>query len=87
MNVQCPCQLAQHTPVSALTCHTLCHLLLSDYIKHMDDAELTSLVSIIKKQRKKLKDESRYLCLEPCGSPFCELCGVQMVNSVTGEEW
>ena len=60
---------------------------LADYIKHMDDAELASVLSMIKKQRKNLKDASQYLCLEPCGSPFCELCGVQMVNAVTGEEW
>ena len=59
----------------------------ADYIKHMDDAELGSALSMIKKQRKKLKDAAQYFCLEPCGSPFCELCGVQMVNAVTGEEW
>ena len=53
----------------------------------MDDAELASVLSMIKKQRKNLKDASQYFCLEPCGSPFCELCGVQMVNGVTGEEW
>ena len=35
-------------------------LLLADYIEHMDDAELASVLSTIKKQRKEL---------------FCELCG------------
>ena len=60
---------------------------LADYIKYMDDAELASVLSMIKKQRKALKDASQCFCLEPCGSPFCELCGVQMVNTVTGEEW
>ena len=60
---------------------------LADYIKYMDDAELASVLSMIKKQRKNLKAASQRFCLEPCGSPFCELCGVQMVNTVTGEEW
>ena len=60
---------------------------LADYIKYMDDAELASVLSMVKKQRKNLKAASQSFCLEPCGSPFCELCGVQMVNTVTGEEW
>ena len=66
-------------------------LLLAEYIQYMGDDELASVLSMVKPQRKKLKkwkvDESQYFCLEPCGSPFCEACGVQMVNSVTGEEW
>ena len=66
-------------PADALPCaHKLLSVLLplADYIKHMDDAELASVLPMIKKQRKKLKAASQYLCLEPCGSPFCELCGV-----------
>lgn len=67
-------------------------VLLAEYIQYMGDDELASVLSMVKRQRKKLKkwkvDESQYFCLvEPCGSPFCQACGVQMVNSVTGEEW
>jgi len=52
----------------------------------MHDDELAALVSLAKKQRKKMMDEAQF-CLEPCDSPLCELCGAQMMNAVAGEEW
>jgi len=38
-----------------------------------------------KPNRKRSRSAANELCFEPCGSPFCELCGVAMVDVLTGQ--
>ena len=57
----------------------------------MHDDDLTSLVEVQppktqtkrKVKRMKVKEESEEFCTEPCGSPFCELCGVEFESDAS----